>query len=68
MKLRSLLILLVLVSAVVPVYFLNRWMQRVMKPGENVGRLFLFLFANFLLIVAYTMLMVGLVVRIFPRR
>jgi hypothetical protein len=68
MKLRALLILLVLVVAMVPMYFLNRWLQVVMKPRESVGRLFLFILANFVLIVVYTVLVVGLVIRIFPVR
>lgn len=68
MKLRSLLILLVVLAAMVPLYFLNRWMSRMMRPRENVGRLFLFLMANFVLIIAYTMLVVGVIVRIFPPR
>jgi hypothetical protein len=68
MKLRALLILLVLVVAIVPVYYLNRLMKLVMKPRESVGRLFLFILANFVLIVVYTVLVVGLVIRIFPVR
>jgi hypothetical protein len=66
MKVRSLLILLILVAAMVPVYYLNRWLRHVIRPRENAGRLFLFLIANFVLIIVYTVLMVGLVVRLFP--
>jgi hypothetical protein len=68
MKVRALLILLMLVVAMVPVYFFNRWLQRVMRPRENVGRLFLFMLANFAMVVVYTMLVVGMIVRIFPVR
>jgi hypothetical protein len=68
MKLRSLLILLALILAIVPIYYVNRWMQRVVRPRENAGRFFLFLLASFVMIVVYTMLVVGMVVRIFPVR
>ena len=68
MKLRSLLILLVLVAAMVPVFYLNRWMRQVMRPRESAGRLFLFLIANFVLIIVYTVLVVGVIVRVFPPR
>jgi len=68
MKVRGLIILLVLVLAMVPIYFLNRWLQRVMQPRENAGRFFLFAFVNFVLILVYTLLVVGLIVRIFPVR
>jgi len=67
MRLRSLLILLVIGLALVPVYYLNRWLQRVMRPREAAARLFLFIMANFLLIVVYTITVVGLVVRLFGR-
>jgi hypothetical protein len=68
MKLRALLILLVVLAAMVPLYFINRWMRRVMRPRENAGRLFLFILTYFVLIVGYTMLVVGVIVRIFPPR
>ena len=68
MKGRSLLILLLLVLALVPMYYLNRWLQVVVRPRDNAGRFFLFLFANFVLILFYTVLLVGLIVRIFPVR
>ena len=66
MKLRSLLILLIVALALIPVYSFNRWVQGVLRPKESAGRFFLFLFVNFLMIVVYTVLMVGVVVRVIP--
>ena len=66
MKLRSLLILLVIALALIPVYYFNRWLQRVLQPKESAGRFFLFLFVNFLMIVVYTVLIVGVVLRVIP--
>ncbi|HTR30202.1 MAG TPA: hypothetical protein VMH27_13085 [Puia sp.] len=68
MKLRSLLILLVLVAAMVPVYYFRRWMRQVMRPRESAGRFFLYLIANFVLILVYTVFVVGVIFRIFPLR
>ena len=68
MRIQALLILLLLILLLVPVYYLNRWMRRSMNPRENAGRLFLFLLANFVMIVVYTMLVVGMIVRLFPSR
>jgi hypothetical protein len=65
MRLRSLLILLIIIAALVPFYYLNRWLQRVIRPREAAVRFFLFIFANFLLIIIYTVLIVGIVVRLF---
>jgi hypothetical protein len=53
--------------AMVPVYYLNRWLLRVIRPRESAGKFFLFIFANFLLIIVYTVLVVGLAVRLFGR-
>ena len=66
MKFRSLLILLIIALALIPVYYFNRWLQRVLRPKDSAGRFFLFLFVNFLMIVVYTVLMVGVVLRVFP--
>jgi len=65
-KFRSLLILLIIALALIPVYYFNRWLQRVFRPKDSAGRFFLFLFVNFLMIVVYTVLMVGVVVRVIP--
>lgn len=67
MRQRSFLILLVIVMALVPFYYINRWLQRVIRPREAANRFFLFLFANFLLVVVYSVTIVGLVVRMFGR-
>jgi hypothetical protein len=65
-KLRSLLILLLIALALIPVYYFNRWLKRVLRPKDSASRFFLFLFVNFLMIVVYTVLMVGVVLRVFP--
>ncbi|HEV2480141.1 MAG TPA: hypothetical protein VGS79_10750 [Puia sp.] len=67
MRLRSLSILLVLILSMVPAYYLNRWLQRIIRPRENAARFFLFLIANFVLIIVYTVLVVGVAVRLFGR-
>jgi hypothetical protein len=66
MRGRSLLILLLLLVSLLPMFYANRWLQRVVRPREHAGRFFLFLIANFVLIIAYTVFVVGVIVRIFP--
>jgi hypothetical protein len=68
MKGRALLIFLIVLAALVPLYYINRALLRVIRPRDTAGRFFLFLFANFLLIVVYTMTVVAIVVRLFPAR
>jgi hypothetical protein len=66
MKLRALLILLLLILAIVPIYYVNRWMKEFIRPRESAARFLLFLFAVFAMIVVYTILVVGIIVRVFP--
>lgn len=68
MKLRSLLIFLILLLALIPAYSINRYLQRVMRPRESAARLFLFLIANFVLVIVYTIFLVGLILKLFPPR
>ncbi|HVU58012.1 MAG TPA: hypothetical protein VHD83_23285 [Puia sp.] len=64
---RALMIWSIIVLAIIPIYFLNRVLKGVIRPRENPGRFFLFIFVNFLLVVVYTMTVVAIVVRVFPR-
>lgn len=68
MKKRALLIFLIILLALVPIFYINRVLKRAIRPKETAGRFFLFMFANFLLVVVYTMTVVALVVRLFPAR
>jgi hypothetical protein len=62
----NLLIFLVILLALVPVFYIYRLLQRIMRPRESAGRFFLFIFTNFILVIVYTVLVVGLIVRLFP--
>lgn len=66
MKGRSLAILLLIMAFLIPIYFIYRYLLRVMRPRESAARLFLFLISNLVLIVVYTLLVVGLIVKLFP--
>ncbi|HEY4209793.1 MAG TPA: hypothetical protein VGM31_23365 [Puia sp.] len=65
-RLRALVILLIIVVALMPMYYISRVLKRAIKPREAPARLFLFIFANFLLVVVYTMTVVAVIVRLFP--
>jgi len=63
---RALLILLVIALALIPIYYLNRVLKKTIRPREGTERFFLFIFANFLLVVVYTMTLIAIVVKLFP--
>ncbi|MDO6435102.1 hypothetical protein Q4E93_31090 [Flavitalea sp. BT771] len=66
MKGRSISILLILLLSLTAVYYINRGLQRIIRPRDSAGRMFLYFFANFLLIVVVIVSVVALIVRIFP--
>jgi glucan phosphoethanolaminetransferase (alkaline phosphatase superfamily) len=66
MKGRSISILLILLLTLTAVYYFNRVLQRIIRPRDSAGRMFLYFFANFLLIVVVIVSVVALIVRIFP--
>lgn len=50
----------------VPAFYVYRGLMRWIRPRESAPRFFLFILANFLLVVVYTMTMVAVIVRLFP--
>ena len=66
MKLKALAILAIILVSLFPVYLLYKYMQRIIRPKESAGRLFLYLFAGFALVFVYTFLVVFIIKKIFP--
>jgi hypothetical protein len=66
MKLRSLLILLMVGLALIPAYSLNRYLLKVIRPRDAAARFFLYILLNFVLVIVYTILVVGIILSIFP--
>ncbi|MDR3714934.1 MAG: hypothetical protein P4L51_19145 [Puia sp.] len=66
MKFRSLAIFLIIGLLLVPAWLLLKFMQRVIQPRQSPARLFLYFMGCFLLVVVYTIFLVGLVTRLFP--
>jgi len=66
LKLKALVILLVIVISLIPVYSLYKYLQKIIRPKESFGRLFLYLFAGSLLVFVYTFLIVFVIKKLFP--
>jgi hypothetical protein len=66
MRLRSLAILIILLVSLIPIYHIYRILQQWIQPRQSAARLFLFLLANFVLVLAYTLVLVGVIVKLFP--
>lgn len=64
-KLRSILVLLVIIVSLIPVYLVNRYLQKIIRPRQSMGRLLLYVLCAFLIIFIYTTLVVLLVKKLF---
>jgi hypothetical protein len=65
-KTRTLIILLLLIGAIVPVYFLSKWTQRVLKPRQSLGRLLAWMGLMAVAAFMLTFLLVRMVTLLFP--
>jgi len=66
LKLKALAILAIIIVSLIPVYSLYKYMQKMIRPKDSAGRLFLYLFAGFALVFVYTFLVVFIIKKIFP--
>ena len=65
-RLKAFAILGIIVLSLIPVYLLYKYLQRVMRPRESMRRFLFWLLTVFLLIFAYTFVIVLLIKMIFP--
>ncbi len=68
MKLRLLGILLLLFLLLIPAHALTRYGKKLIRPRESFLRFILYLIACLILVLLYTLLLVGIVVKLFPLR
>jgi hypothetical protein len=66
MKFKSLAILFIILVSLIPIYLFNKYLQKKIRPRESPGRLFLYLLSGFLLVFAFTFLVVLVIKKIFP--
>lgn len=67
MQLRSLLILLIILAALVPAWMFNRFLQKLIQPRRNFGLLLVYLLVILVFVAGYTFLLVWMITKIFPQ-
>ena len=63
---KAILAMLFILIALIPVYMLNKFLQKVIKPRESLARLFLYLFSGMLTVFVFVAVMVLLIKLLFP--
>jgi uncharacterized membrane protein YidH (DUF202 family) len=66
MKVKSILILLIIIISLIPAWSLNRYLQRIMEPRTSLSRLFFYLLSAMVLVFLYTTLLVLFIKWMFP--
>ncbi|HET6995897.1 MAG TPA: hypothetical protein VFI06_12985 [Chitinophagaceae bacterium] len=64
-KFKSIVVLIIILVSIIPIYWLNVYLQRKIKPRQSFGRLFSYLLLSLLLIFAYTFLIVTVIGKLF---
>ena len=59
-------ILLFVLIAVIPAYYLNKWMLKVTRPKESLLRLMIYFFLSVVLALAYSALFLFAFARFYP--
>jgi len=66
MKGKAIVILLLILASLIPAYLLNKYLQKIIRPRESLGRLFFYLLNGMLLVFVYTLLLVFVIKLLFP--
>ncbi len=66
MKWKTVLIVFIILVSLFPVYFLNRYIQKMIQPRKSLARLLSYLFSGFALVFVYTFLLVLVIKKLFP--
>lgn len=67
MKLQRLLILVIILLSLIPAWYINGWLQKVIQPRRSFGHFLLYLLASLVLVFVYTFLVVTIISWVFPR-
>ena len=66
MKWKAIVILLIILASLIPIYSMNKYLQKLLRPRDSLVRLFSYLLSGMLLVFLYTLLLVFLIKWTFP--
>jgi len=67
MKLQRLLVVLLILLSLIPIAYMNQWLQRVIQPRRSFIQLMLYVLASLVLVFVYTFLLVWIITYLFPK-
>ena len=63
---RSIIVLSIIVVFIIITFLLNKWLEKIIKPGEGFGRLLLYFFTVMMLVFILSFLMVFVIIKLYP--
>jgi hypothetical protein len=67
MKLQRLLVVLLILLSLIPIAYMNQWLQRVIQPRRSFIQLMLYVLASLILVFVYSFLLVWIITYLFPK-
>jgi hypothetical protein len=67
MKLQRLLVVLLILLSLIPIAYMNQWLQRVIQPRRSFIQLMFYVLASLILVFVYTFLLVWIITYLFPK-
>ena len=65
-RIERLFILAFILLSLIPAYYINRWLQKVLQPRRSLAHFLLYLLAALALVFLYTFLLVTIISFMFP--
>jgi len=63
---RTGIVLSLIVGFMIAAYFMNKWLQKIIKPRQSLGQLALYMFAVLLMVFLLSFLMVLMITWLYP--
>lgn len=63
---KSIIVLSIIVVFIIIAFFLNKWLQKIIKPREGFGRLLFYFFSVMVLVFILSFFMVYVIIKLYP--
>jgi hypothetical protein len=66
LRLKGFAIVLLIFLSLLPAYYINQWLQKIIQPRKSFGLFLLYMLACFALVFGYTFLVTMVIFKLFP--
>jgi len=63
---KSIIVLSIIVVFIIVAFFLNKWLQKIIKPRQGFGRLLFYFFSVMALVFILSFFMVFIIIKLYP--